>query len=84
MNMIHDGIFEVKVTAGDTHLGGEDFGNRVVDFCMQDFKKKSRHYTLRLTPCSKALTTPAACLGRASRSCAGITSATPWAQLRSA
>lgn len=28
---IEDGIFEVKATAGDTHLGGEDFDNRVVD-----------------------------------------------------
>ena len=25
-----------------THLGGEDFGNRVVDLCMQDFKRKNR------------------------------------------
>lgn len=39
---IDDGIFEVKATAGDTHLGGEDFDNRLVDFCMQDFKKKHR------------------------------------------
>ena len=39
---IDDGIFEVKATAGDTHLGGEDFDNRVVDFCMQDFKRKNR------------------------------------------
>jgi len=39
---IEDGIFEVKSTAGDTHLGGEDFDNRVVDFCMQDFKRKNR------------------------------------------
>merc|ERR1712224_576114 len=37
---IEDGIFEVKATAGDTHLGGEDFDNRVVDFCMQDFKRR--------------------------------------------
>merc|ERR1711953_51232 len=29
-------------TAGDTHLGGEDFDNRIVDFCMQDFKRKNR------------------------------------------
>ena len=28
-----------KATAGDTHLGGEDFDNRVVDFCIQDFKQ---------------------------------------------
>merc|ERR1719383_699385 len=39
---IEDGIFEVKATAGDTHLGGEDFDNRVVDFCIQDFKRKNR------------------------------------------
>merc|ERR1712166_828614 len=39
---IEDGIFEVKATNGDTHLGGEDFDNRVVDFCIQDFKRKNR------------------------------------------
>merc|ERR1712166_1377385 len=39
---IEDGIFEVKSTAGDTHLGGEDFDNRVVEFCLQDFKRKNR------------------------------------------
>jgi len=39
---IEEGIFEVKATAGDTHLGGEDFDNRVVDFCVQDFKRKNR------------------------------------------
>jgi heat shock 70kDa protein 1/2/6/8 len=39
---IDDGIFEVKATAGDTHLGGEDFDNRVVDYCIQDFKRKNR------------------------------------------
>merc|ERR1711948_204115 len=39
---IEDGIFEVEATAGDTHLGGEDFDNRIVDFCLQDFKRKNR------------------------------------------
>merc|ERR1712165_153501 len=39
---IEDGIFEVKATSGDTHLGGEDFDNRIVDFCLQDFKRKNR------------------------------------------
>ena len=39
---IDDGIFEVKATAGDTHLGGEDFDNRIVDYCIQDFKRKNR------------------------------------------
>jgi heat shock protein 1/8 len=39
---IEDGIFEVKATSGDTHLGGEDFDNRMVEFCVQEFKKKFR------------------------------------------
>jgi len=39
---IEDGIFEVKATAGDTHLGGEDFDNRLVDFCINDFRRKNR------------------------------------------
>jgi len=39
---IEEGIFEVKATAGDTHLGGEDFDNRMVDFFTQEFKKKFR------------------------------------------
>ena len=38
---IEDGIFEVKATAGNTHLGGEDFDNRMVEFCQADFKKKN-------------------------------------------
>jgi len=39
---IEEGIFEVKATAGDTHLGGEDFDNRLVDFFMLEFKRKHR------------------------------------------
>jgi len=39
---IDQGIFEVLATAGDTHLGGEDFDNRLVEFCTQDFKKKHK------------------------------------------
>merc|ERR1712048_1451246 len=38
---IDDGVFEVLATAGDTHLGGEDFDNRLVDFCVNDFKRKT-------------------------------------------
>ncbi|KAL7590608.1 hypothetical protein Lser_V15G39483 [Lactuca serriola] len=34
------GKFEVKAVAGDTHLGGEDFDNRIVNYCVDDFKKK--------------------------------------------
>merc|ERR1712072_205626 len=39
---IEEGIFEVKATAGDTHLGGEDFDNRMVDYFLQDFKRRFR------------------------------------------
>ena len=38
--MIEEGIFEVKATAGDTHLGGEDFDNRLVSYCAAEFQKK--------------------------------------------
>ena len=40
---IDDGIFEVKSTAGDTHLGGEDFDNRMVDHFINEFKRKNKH-----------------------------------------
>ncbi|KAH6911894.1 hsp70-like protein [Coprinopsis sp. MPI-PUGE-AT-0042] len=38
---IDDGVFEVLATAGDTHLGGEDFDNRVMDFLIKQYKKKT-------------------------------------------
>ncbi|CAN8103942.1 unnamed protein product [Discula destructiva] len=39
---IEEGIFEVKSTAGDTHLGGEDFDNRLVNHFVNEFKRKSK------------------------------------------
>merc|ERR1712054_425546 len=39
---IDGGIFEVKSTAGDTHLGGEDFDNRLVDHFVTEFKRKHK------------------------------------------
>ncbi|XP_017005658.2 heat shock 70 kDa protein cognate 1 [Drosophila takahashii] len=39
---IEDGIFEVKATAGDTHLGGEDFDNRLVNHFVQEFQRKHK------------------------------------------
>merc|ERR1719324_2041820 len=38
---IEDGVFVVKATAGDTHLGGEDFTNRLLEYCLQDFSRKN-------------------------------------------
>jgi heat shock protein 1/8 len=39
---IEEGIFEVKSTAGDTHLGGEDFDNRLVNHFVLEFKRKHK------------------------------------------
>ncbi|CAR26173.1 hypothetical protein ZYGR_0E01560 [Zygosaccharomyces rouxii] len=39
---IDEGIFEVKATAGDTHLGGEDFDNRLVNHLANEFKRKNK------------------------------------------
>jgi len=39
---IDDGVFEVKSTAGDTHLGGEDFDNRLVNHFVTEFKRKNK------------------------------------------
>ena len=36
---IGDGVFEVKATSGDTHLGGEDFDLRIIDYLAAEFKK---------------------------------------------
>ena len=40
---IEEGVYEVKATAGDTHLGGEDFDTRLVNHFAQEFKRKHRH-----------------------------------------
>tara|TARA_A200000113_G_scaffold224376_1_gene242121 strand:- start:27 stop:1952 length:1926 start_codon:yes stop_codon:yes gene_type:complete len=40
---IDDGIFEVKATAGDTHLGGEDLDRRLMEHLMSEFKRKHKH-----------------------------------------
>ena len=39
---IDQGVFEVKATAGDTHLGGEDFDNRLVNHFVNEFKRKHK------------------------------------------
>jgi len=36
-----DGVFEVRSTNGDTHLGGEDIDNRIIDYLVKEFKKES-------------------------------------------
>ncbi len=44
-----DGVFEVKATNGDTHLGGEDFDNKIVDYILEEFEKDN-HIDLRKDP----------------------------------
>jgi len=39
---ISDGLFQVLATSGDTHLGGEDFDQLLMDYCVKDFKRKFR------------------------------------------
>ena len=39
---IDDGMFEVKATAGNSHLGGEDFDNRLVEHFISEFKRKNK------------------------------------------
>ena len=39
---IMDGIFEVRATNGNSHLGGNDFDTRLVDFCKEEFKRRSK------------------------------------------
>ena len=39
---IEDGVFEVKATGGDSHLGGEDIDNRLVEHFVQEFKRKNK------------------------------------------
>ncbi|MCX7866828.1 molecular chaperone DnaK [Limisphaera sp. VF-2] len=37
---IGDGVFEVKATNGDTHLGGDDWDNRIIDWILEEFRKE--------------------------------------------
>lgn len=39
---MEDGVFEVRATAGDTHLGGEDFDNALVSHCVEEFRRKTK------------------------------------------
>ncbi|AUV58449.1 heat shock 70 kDa [Bandra megavirus] len=49
---LEDGLFSVLATSGDSHLGGEDFDNRLVSWCVEDFKRKNK---VDLSTSAKAL-----------------------------
>jgi len=65
------GIFEVKATNGNTHLGGEDFDNILTDYCVQEFKKKTK---IDLTKSVKALRRLKTACERAKRTLSSTTS----------
>lgn len=44
---IDNGVFEVKATAGDTHLGGEDFDQRMMEFFITSFERKNQGSSIR-------------------------------------
>lgn len=70
---LDDGVFEVKATAGDTHLGGEDFDNTLVSHCVEEFKKKTK---INLTGNARALRRLRTACERAKRALSSATQAT--------
>jgi len=70
---IEEGVFEVKSTAGDTHLGGEDFDNRLVEHFKEEFKRK---YKKDLTGNDRALRLLRTACERAKRTLSASTTAT--------
>jgi len=70
---IEEGVFEVKATAGDTHLGGEDFDNRLVEHFKEEFKRK---YKKDLTGNDRALRRLRTACERAKRTLSASTTAT--------
>ena len=52
---IEEDILEVKAIAGNTHLGGEDFDNCLIDYFVQEFKRKNNKGldSLEISPCSQ-------------------------------
>ena len=70
---LEDGVFEVKATSGNSHLGGEDIDNRIVDYIVSDFKKQHK---LDLSDNKKALRKIKTVVERAKHSLSGLTQTT--------
>jgi L1 cell adhesion molecule like protein len=67
---LEDGVFEVKATAGDTHLGGEDIDNRIVSYVLEEFKRKNK---IDITSNKKAVRRIKTAAEKAKRSLSGQT-----------
>ena len=70
---LEDGLFEVKATNGNTHLGGEDFDNRMVEYCADEFRKKTG---INIKKNAKALRRVRASCEKAKRALSAATQAT--------
>ena len=70
---LEDGLFEVKATNGNTHLGGEDFDNRLVEYCAGEFKRKTG---IDIKKNAKALRRVRASAEKAKRALSAATQAT--------
>ena len=70
---LEEGLFEVKATNGHTHLGGEDFDNRLVEYCAGEFRRK---FNLDLKENMKALRRLRSACEKAKRSLSAATETT--------
>ena len=70
---LEDGLFEVRATNGNTHLGGEDFDNRLVEYCAGEFRRKT---SIDIKKNAKALRRVRASCEKAKRALSAATQAT--------
>ena len=70
---LEEGLFEVRATNGNTHLGGEDFDNRLVEYCAGEFKRKT---SIDIKNNAKALRRVRAFCEKAKRALSAATQAT--------
>ena len=70
---LEEGLFEVKATNGNTHLGGEDFDNRLVEYCAGEFRRKT---SIDIKNNAKALRRVRAACEKAKRAVSAATQAT--------
>ena len=70
---LEDGIFEVKATSGNTHLGGEDIDHRIVNYIVDEFKKKHK---INLSDNKKCLRRIRTIAEKAKHSLSGLTQTT--------
>lgn len=74
---LDNGLFEVKATSGNTHLGGQDFDQKIVTWCLKEFKTKNKAVSVEaLTKNTKVLSKLKSASERAKRTLSSATSAT--------